>query len=294
MSIKRGELGIDIIVYIVCALVLVVTLYPILYVIFMSISTPRAVYMNELLFFPDGIYLESYKTILSKSEIWLYYYNTIWIVIFGTGINLILTLFTGYTLSRKDFKFRNYLMAFMVFTMFFGGGMIPFFIQVRKLGLVNTRWALVLPFALSAWNVIIARTYFQSAIPESLHEAAIIDGASKLQILTMIILPLSKPIMAVVALWCAVGFWNSYFWAMVLVPDPSKQPIQIFLVKSLIQQSDSALTVLMQGYQTIEGMSAVEQMKYVIIVITILPILCIYPFLQKYFIKGVMIGSIKG
>jgi len=178
--------------------------------------------------------------------------------------------------------------------MFFGGGMIPFFIQVRKLGLVNTRWALVLPFALSAWNVIIARTYLQSAIPESLHEAAIIDGASKLQILTMIILPLSKPILAVVALWCAVGFWNSYFWAMILVPNPAKQPIQVFLVKSLIQQGDSTFTTLMQGMQTVEGMSAVEQMKYVLIVITILPILAVYPFLQKYFIKGVMIGSIKG
>ncbi|HDY87337.1 MAG TPA: carbohydrate ABC transporter permease [bacterium] len=294
MSIKRGELGIDIIVYAICALVLAVTLYPILYVFFMSISTPRAVYMNELSFLPDGIYLQSYKDILSKSEIWVYYYNTIWIVGFGTSINLILTLFTGYTLSRKDFKFRNYLMAFMVFTMFFSGGMIPFFIQVRKLGLVNSRWALVLPFALSAWNVIIARTYFQSAIPESLHEAAIIDGASKFQILTRIIMPLSKPILAVVALWCAVGFWNSYFWALVFLPNPAKQPIQVFLVKALIQHSSSQLTILLQGFETVEGMSVLEQMKYVIIVITILPILAVYPVLQKYFIKGVMIGSLKG
>ncbi len=294
MAIKQGEIGIDIIVYLICALVLVVTLYPVLYVLFMSISTPNAVFYNKVKFLPDGIYLKAYKDILVKREIWQYYYNTIWIVVIGTFINLALTLFTGYVLSRKDFKLRNYVMFFMVFTMFFSGGMIPFFIQVRKLGLINTRWSLVLPFALSAWNIIITRTYLQSAIPESLHEAAIIDGASKLQIITKIILPLAKPVMAVVALWCAVGFWNSYFWALVFLPDPKKQPIQIFLVKILIQGNSGYMSELIRSYRTVEGMGIIEQMKYVIIIITILPILAIYPFLQKYFIKGVMIGSIKG
>jgi len=294
MAIKRGEIGIDIVVYIIAAIVLVVTLYPILFVFFMSISTPQAVFFNEIMFLPDGIYLNSYKEVLQKQQVWVYYYNTIFIVVTGTFINLVMTVITGYVLSRKDFKFRNYIMGFIVFTMFFSGGLIPFYIQVRRLGLMNTRWALVLPFALSAWNVIIARTYFQSSIPESLHEAAVIDGATKLQILIRIIVPLSKPIMAVIALWCAVSFWNSYFWALIFLPDPTKQPIQIFLMKMLIQGHIAELGMIAEGYDFSQKMGIAEQMKYVVIVITILPILAVYPFLQKYFIKGVMIGSIKG
>jgi len=290
--IKHGERGIDIAVYLIATLVFIVTVYPILFVFFMSISTPKAVFFNEVLFLPDTIYLKSYGEVLKDAEIWGYYYNTVWIVVIGTLLNLVLTMSAAYVLSRKDFRFRNYIMAFVVFTMFFNGGMIPFFIQVRKLGLTNTRWSLVLPFALSAWNIIIARTYLQSSIPESLHEAAIIDGATKLQILVRIIIPLAKPIMAVVALWCAVSFWNSYFWALVFLPDASKQPIQIFLVKVLIEGRINEFDVL-QGGGSVEGMGVAEQMKYVIIIVTILPILFVYPFLQKYFIKGVMIGALK-
>jgi len=290
----KGEIGIDIVVYIIAAIVLVVTLYPILFVFFMSISTPQAVFFNEIMFLPDGIYLNSYKEVLQKQQVWVYYYNTIFIVVTGTFINLVMTVITGYVLSRKDFKFRNYIMGFIVFTMFFSGGLIPFYIQVRRLGLMNTRWALVLPFALSAWNVIIARTYFQSSIPESLHEAAVIDGATKLQILIRIIVPLSKPIMAVIALWCAVSFWNSYFWALIFLPDPTKQPIQIFLMKMLIQGHIAELGMIAEGYDFSQKMGIAEQMKYVMIIITILPILAVYPFLQKYFIKGVMIGALKG
>ena len=294
MPIKRGEIGIDIIVYILAAIVLVVTLYPVLFVFFMSISTPRAVFSNEIRFLPDSIYLQTYKEVLAKREIWQYYFNTIWIVVFGTLINLVITLLTAYVLSRKDFRFRNYIMGFIVFTMFFSGGLIPFYIQVRRLGLINTRWALVLPFSLSAWNVIIARTYIQSSIPESLHEAAIIDGATKLQILIAVIAPLAKPVLAVIALWCAVGFWNSYFWALVFLPNPAKQPIQIFLMRILVYGQVEELGMIADGYDFTEKGGIAEQMKYVVIIITILPILAVYPFLQKYFIKGVLIGSLKG
>ena len=292
--IKRGEWGIDIAVYSIAVLAFIVTLYPILFVFFMSISTPQAVYYNEITFLPDGVYLQAYKEVLEKAELWRYYYNTIWIVVVGTLLNLAMTLCTWYVLSRRDFRLRNYVMAFVVFTMFFSGGMIPFFIQVRRLGLTNTRWALVLPFALSAWNVIICRTYLQSSIPESLHEAATIDGATKFQILVRIILPLSKPVLAVVALWCAVGFWNSYFWALIFVPDPSKQPIQIFLMKVLVSGYITDISLISDGFNAVEKMGVREQMKYVVIIVTILPILCVYPFLQKYFIKGVMLGSLKG
>ena len=185
-------------------------------------------------------------------------------------------------------------MGFIVFTMFFSGGLVPFFIQVRRLGLINTRWALVLPFALSVWYVIICRTYLQSSIPESPHEAATIDGATKFQILARIILPLSKPVLAVVALWCAVGFWNSYFWALIFVPDPSKQPIQIFLMKVLVSGYITDISLAADGFDAVKKMGVREQMKFVVIVITILPILMVYPFLQKYFIKGAMIGALKG
>jgi len=291
--IKRGERGIDIAVYSIAALAFIVTLYPILFVFFVSISTPRAVYFNEITFLPDGVYLQAYKEVLEKVELWRYYYNTVWIVVVGTVLNLVLTLLTGYVLSRRDFRLRNYVMSFIVFTMFFSGGLVPFFIQVRRLGLINTRWALVLPQALSAWYVIICRTYLQSSIPESLHESAVIDGASKLQILIHIVTPLSKPILAVVALWCAVNFWNSYFWALIFVPDPSKQPIQIFLMKVLVSGYITDISLAADGFNATEKMGVNEQLKYVVIIVTILPILCVYPFLQKYFIKGVMIGSLK-
>ncbi len=290
--IKRGERGVDIAVYSIAVLAFIVTLYPILFVFFVSISTPKAVYYNEILFLPDGVYLQAYKEVLGKIELWKYYYNTVWIVVVGTVINLVLTLLTGYVLSRKDFRFRNYVMAFIVFTMFFSGGLIPFFIQVRRLGLINTRWALVLPQALTVWYVIMCRIYLQSSIPESLHEAAVIDGATKFQILTRIVAPLAKPVLAVIALWCAVNFWNSYFWALIFLPDPSKQPIQIFLMKILVSGYITDISIIADG--AVEKMGVAEQMKYVVIIVTILPILCVYPFLQKYFIKGVIIGALKG
>jgi putative aldouronate transport system permease protein len=292
--IKRGEPGIDVIVYIIAILVFIVTLYPILFVFFVSISSSDAVFFNEILFLPDTVQFRSYAEVLKKAELWRYYYNTVWIVVIGTLINLVMTLLAGYVLSRKDFKLRNYLMGFVVFTMFFSGGLIPFYIQVRRLGLVGTRWSLVLPFAVTAWYIIITRTYIQSSIPESLHEAAIIDGASKLQILTRIIVPLSKPILAVIALWCAVGFWNSYFWALIFLPDPRKQPIQIFLMKLLVHGHIQELGTISDDLNLSEQAGMAEQMKYVVIIVTIMPILALYPFLQKYFIKGVMIGALKG
>jgi len=185
-------------------------------------------------------------------------------------------------------------MAFIVVTMFFSGGLIPFYMQVRNVGLMNTRLAVVLPFSLSAWNVIIARTYFQSSIPESLHESAIIDGASKIRILLSIIVPLSAPIIAVITLWCAVGFWNSYFWAMILIQDTRKAPIQIFLVTILTGGESRTFGGQVGDQDMSKRVGVYEQLKYVAIVITVAPILFVYPFLQRYFIKGVMIGALKG
>jgi len=195
----------------------------------------------------------------------------------------------AYPLSRDNFIFRRPLAILITITMFVSGGMIPFFIIVSKLGLYNTRSALILPFAVSAWNIIIARTFY-SQISESLAEAAKIDGANDFQILLRIMLPLSKAILAVVALFCAVGYWNSYFWALVLLRNADIQPLQIYLYKILIQlQQDS-----MGGMQiSISRTAATEQLKYAAIIISILPILAVYPLLQKHFVKGVMIGAVK-
>ena len=292
-AIKRGELSIDVAVYTIAILVFIVTLYPILFVFFMSISTPGAVSSNEVMFLPDGIYLSSYKEILQKQEIWRYYFNTIFIVVIGTITNLLMTLLAGYVLSRRDFKLRNHLMIFVVLTMFFSGGLIPFYIQVRRLGLIGSRWALILPFALNAWNVIIMRTFLKMAIPEELYEAATIDGATKLQILTRIVAPLAKPVLAVIGAWSIAGLWNTYFWAMIFLPDSKKQPIQMFLMKVLVQGRgrDAGLAA---GLDMIDQIGVAEQMKFVVIILGILPIIMLYPWLQKYFIKGVMLGSLKG
>ena len=293
MAIKQSEIGIDIAVYSIAVMVFVITLYPILFVFFMSVSTPESLFANKVMFLPDAIYLKSYKEILQEQEIWRYYYNTIWIVVIGTSLNLILTLATGYVLSRKDFRFRNIVMIFVVFTMFFGGGLIPFYICVRRLGLIGSRWSQVLPFALAAWNIIICRTYLKSAIPEELHEASIVDGCSKLQILYHVIIPLSKPVMAVIALWVGVSLWNSYFWALVFLPDLAKQPIQVFLVNALIRDSVQELERLIQFSGGVERMAVVMQLKYCVIILATLPILMLFPFLQKYFVRGVIIGSLK-
>ena len=294
MAIRNREPGLDVAVWSIAVLVLLVTVLPFLYVLFLSVSTPEGVFFNEVMFLPDRIYLKSYADIFERSRIGTFYFNTVWIVTVGTAINIVLTCMAAYPLSRRDFRLRNVFMAFIVFTMFFHGGIIPFYMVVRNLGLLNTRWALVLPFAVFAWHIIITRTYYQAAIPDSLQESALIDGAGKLRILTSIVVPLSKPVLAVVALWTAVNFWNTYFWALVFIHDPNKQPIQLFLVKLLVQGLGREMGLVGAEESLATRSGAAEQMKYVAIIVTIAPIMAIYPFLQRYFIKGVMIGALKG
>ena len=266
-----------------------ISLYPFLYVFSMSLSAPEHVLKRDVFMFPKGLGLEGYKLAIENPSFWRSYYNTIWYTVVGTCLNVVMTVLAAYPLSRDNFIFRRPLAILITITMFVSGGMIPFFIIVSKLGLYNTRSALILPFAVSAWNIIIARTFY-SQISESLAEAAKIDGANDFQILLRIMLPLSKAILAVVALFCAVGYWNSYFWALVLLRNADIQPLQIYLYKILIQlQQDS-----MGGMQiSISRTAATEQLKYAAIIISILPILAVYPLLQKHFVKGVMIGAVK-
>ena len=294
MAIRHREPGLDVAVWSIAVVALLVTGLPFLYVLFLSVSTPEAVFFNQVLFLPDRIYLQSYADIFERAAIGTFYFNTVFIVAIGTAINLVMTCLAAYPLSRRDFRFRHLFMGFIVFTMFFHGGIIPFYIVVRSLGMVNTRWALIIPFAVAAWHIIITRTYFQSAIPDSLHESALIDGASRTRILVSIVVPLAKPVIAVIALWTAVGFWNTYFWALVFIFDADKQPIQIFLVKLLIQGQGAELGLGRAPGMLTRNSGVAEQMKYVAIVVTIAPIVAVYPFLQRYFIKGVMIGALKG
>lgn len=266
------------------------TLYPFIYIISMSVSEPRAVLAQDIWLLPEGFSLGSYKLVFENNEIWQAYGNTIWYTATGTCINVILTLMGAYALSRREFFARNAIMVYIAVTMFFSGGLIPTFLLVNNIGLYNTRWAMIIPGAVNAWNLIVARTYFQSSIPDSLPESAKIDGCSDIGILFRIVLPLSLPIIAVLSIFYAVGHWNAWFNALLYLSDERLHPLQLFLRKILIMNSPD----LLQGMEdAFDRVAYAVQLKYASIMVATLPILCIYPFVQQYFVKGVMLGAIK-
>ncbi len=269
------------------------TLYPILYVIMASLSDPRMLMKHEgAIFWPLGkATLIGYIQTLRSPSILVGYRNTLFYVSAGTAINLTLTFLAAYVLSRKNFYLKKFMMFAIVVTMFFHGGLIPMFMILKSLRMYNTIWALLLPTAINTWNIIIVRTFFQS-IPESLEESAVIDGATDFVLLTRIILPLSMPVVAVMILDYGVAHWNSWFNAMVFLRDRGLFPLQLFLREILIQNNTDRM--VQGGAEMMEESYTKELVKYCTIVISTLPILCIYPFLQKYFVKGVMIGAIKG
>lgn len=275
--------------YAVMLFVICITLYPFLFVFSMSISKPIYVMEQSVWLFPKGLSFSAYERIFDNPEVWRSYGNTLFYTVAGTLLNVTMTALAAYPLSRKGFFLRKYMMLFVVVTMFFGGGMIPMFILMQELGIYNTRWAILLPTAASAFLIIIARTFFQS-IPESLHESAKLDGANDMTILTRIVLPLSQPILAVLTLFYAVNHWNSFFPALMYLPDPSLQPLSLYLMKILVQGQEVMVEGMIDSYD--RTMHSI-QIKYAMIIITVLPIVTIYPFLQKYFVQGVMIGSLK-
>lgn len=292
MEIRKtfGEKVSDAIIVLINCLVIIITLYPFIYVISMSISDPVHAMRQEVFFLPKGFSTGAYEMVFENPDIWISYYNTLWYTVVGTVLNIIFTVLAAYPSSRKDFFARNYIMVFIAFTMFFSGGLIPTYMIVNGMGLYNTRWAIILPGLVGAFYIIMARTFFET-IPDSLQESAKIDGANELKILTKIMLPLSKPILAVLVLFYAVGHWNSYFSALIYLSDAKLQPIQLYLYKILVKQQESLMEGITDQYARASiGM----QVKYAAIMVTILPIIFIYPFLQKYFVKGVMIGAVKG
>jgi len=289
MKRKPGEIIFDSFNVLFLILISFLFLYPMWYVLVSSFSDAYAIASGKVTFFPIGFNFNAYKLVFEDQRIWAAYGNTFFYVIAGTLINLVLTTLGAYPLSRKNLEGKSFIMAFIVFTMFFSGGLIPAYLNIRELGLYDTRWALLLPGGVSAFNLIVMRTFFQS-IPESLIESAKIDGAHDFKVLLRIVLPLSMPVIAVMTLFYAVGHWNSWFSAMIYLQNRDLFPLQLILREILIQSSAQNM---LTGAAQDEVFRISESIKFATIIVATLPILLIYPFLQKYFVKGVMIGALK-
>ncbi|PJN56740.1 hypothetical protein PAEVO_34650 [Paenibacillus sp. GM2FR] len=289
----RGDRMFNVINYTILILVTIIVMYPLVFVLSASFSDPQAVLRGEMLLWPKGVNLNSYVKIFQNKDIISGFTNTLVYTSLGTFINLTMTILAAYPLSRKDFVGRNAIMALLVFTMFFRGGLIPTYLLIKNLGMLNTLWVMIIPNAVSIWNIIIMRTFFQQSIPGELQEAATIDGCSNIKILTRIILPLSMPIIAVTILFYAVGHWNAFFNALLYLSDKDKFPLQLILREILIQGQTNDM-VKMSTESAIKQQREVEGIKYAVLVVANIPVLVLYPFLQRYFVKGVMIGAIKG
>ena len=286
------DVVVDAVVYVSVAFAFVITLYPLVFVLSMSISDPVAVVRREVFLLPKGFSLDAYRTVLNDPIVLRSYYNTIWYTGVGTTLNVVFTMMAAYPLSKRNFSARRVLMFLFVLTMFFSGGLIPMFVLVVKLGLYNTRWAIVLPPLIATFNLIICRTFFQT-LPEELFESARIEGAGEWRIVYKIVAPLSKPIIAVLVLFYCVDHWNSFLPALLYLPKADLQPIQLYLRRVLIQASPEAVQQFETG-EAGEGIMAMVQIKFAVMIVVMLPILLLYPFLQRYFVKGMLVGALKG
>ena len=286
---------VDTLVYVLGTLITVIATYPLIFVLSASFSEPSSVITGKVVLWPVNFTVEGYKTILEYAGIWTGYRNTIFYTLIGTTINICLTLPAAYALSRADFKARGFFTAFFSFTMFFNGGLIPTYLVVKDLGLVNNPAVLVILGAVSVWNMMITRTFFQGSIPHSLEEAAYLDGCSTTRLFLQIVLPLSTPIIAVLVLFYAVGHWNNYFNALIYLSKAEHYPLQLYLRNVLILEDVSALMGDTEAVQEwLERLERKEAMKFGVVVVSSVPVLVLYPFLQKYFVKGMTIGAIKG
>lgn len=285
----------DIVNLLVMVILLVIFVWPLWFVVIASFSNPNQVWMGEVVLWPKGFTLVSYETLLEYERIWVGYRNTLFYTVVGTLVNLAMTICGAYPLSRKDFLPRHFFMFLFMLTMYFGGGLIPTYLVVSGLGLVDTRWAMIIPGAVSIYNIIITRTYFMNSIPASLQEAATLDGANSFQYLMRVVLPLSKPIIAVVGLYYAVGHWNDFYTALIYLYNEDLMPLQSFLRDMLMSTKLTLNNLSGMDTATVELKTHLAQtLKYSVIIVSTVPVLCIYPFIQKYFVKGVMVGSVKG
>lgn len=279
--------------YTILTLVLIVIAYPLIFVVSASFSDPQAVIRGDVLLLPVNPTLRGYKAVFQNAKIVTGFLNSIFYLVVGTILNLIMTMLCAYPLSRKEFKARGWISLFFVFTMYFSGGMVPTYILVNKLGLLNTRWAMIIPSAMSTYNMIICRTYIVNSIPDELYEASQMDGCTPFKYMLRVIVPLSKPILAVLTLYYGVSRWNDYFTAMLYLYKEDLQPLTIIMKQILIMsQVDMTKVTDASAVSKLQGMS--ELLKYSTMVVATLPVLMLYPLIQKHLVKGVMIGAVKG
>jgi len=295
-SIRRQvtgkDLAFNIVLYAICIIILLIVVYPLYFIVIASFSNPTEVANGKVWLWPSQFTVDGYKEILRHAEIWVGYRNTIFYTVVGTVIGLAVNIPAAYALSRHDLVGRKIITFFFIFTMFFNGGLIPTYFTIRDFGLYNSFWVMVLPFSVVVYHIIIARTFFDSSLPQGLLDAAQIDGCSNLRFFFQIALPLSKAVLAVIALYTAVAQWNAYFNALVYIKDDGLKPLQLIIRNILILKQSIAGTG--DGLAAQEARRLSELMKYAVIIVTTVPIMCVYPFVQKYFSKGVMIGAIKG
>lgn len=279
-------------VIILSILVFIIVAYPLWFIVIASISNSNLVNLGQVTFLPKDIRFYGYQQILEDSRIWKGYANTILYVVAGTALNMIVTMPAAYALSRRNFKARNAVMLYFVFTMFFSGGLVPLYMTVSSLHLISTKTILIIFIAVNTYNLIIARTFIQNSIPEDLYEAAVLDGCSHFTYFIKVVLPLSKAVNSVLILYYAVYHWNDYFNALIFNSKSENAPLQIVLREILLL--NQAFASGNGGVQGGYGQSSADQVKYAVIIVSTVPILCVYPFIQKYFEKGVMIGAVKG
>lgn len=271
---------------------LVAVLVPILFVVSASFSSVEAIAAGKVFLWPIGFNLKGYITLLQSENILRGFYNSVRYAVIGTSINVVMTLLAAYPLSRKELGARKFIMFMFTFTMIFSGGMIPSYLVVRSLGLIDTLWAMVIPGAMGVWNVIMTKTYIEANIPHELYECASLDGCRDSIYLVKVVVPLAKPILAVMVLFYAVGHWNAFFNALMYIKSAKLQPLQVVLRDILIVETTVQTTENLQSQM--EKLYMKDLLQYSLIIVASLPVMMLYPFIQKYFIKGIMVGSIKG
>ena len=292
-QMSTGDRVFTIVNYSLLMLVLIIELYPLVYVVAASFSDPQAVVSGKVFLFPVNPTLKGYAAVFKNKKILTGFSNSIFYLIVGTVLNLVMTMLCAYPLSRKEFRARGFLSMFFVFTMYFSGGMVLAYILVNKLGMINTRWSMIIPMAMSTYNMIICRTYIVNSIPDELYEASQMDGCTPFRYMLSVVVPLSKPILAVLTLYYGVVRWNDYFNAMLYLYKDNLQPLTIVMKEILIMsQVDMTQVTDASAVSKLQGMS--ELLKYSTIVVASLPVMLLYPLIQKHLVKGVMIGAVKG
>ena len=293
--VNKGDTFFTVTVYILLILFCILTLYPLIYIVSCSLSDPEAVYRGDVFLLPVKFSVKSYERVLNNSEIWTGYKNTIIYTAVGTFLSVAFTMMSAYPLTRKDLKGRQVFMTLYVITMFFGGGIVPLYIVVDSLGMIDTMWGVILPGCVSVWNLIVVRTYINTSLPFELQEAAMIDGADGFRLFFRIVLPLCKPVILIMVLFYLVGYWNNYFNALMFLSTAEKYTLQLVLRNILITQDLNGMIGSGGSQENLYQQAILsESLKYSSIVVSTLPILLIYPFLSKYFEKGMVIGGLKG